>query len=196
MKDQHVTRRLNRRAFDVRPDEKRASLDPFLPPGRLVFVETGMLQRPRNAACEMSCGFPDRRSEGTVGNDWSDTGHEYTNRSNQMRAQLTETRRRRRILDFRSRRCPGCLCKRAFLIMRSRNDRNPLARNAKLPQISRRIGGGSGIFKERHYEGVGHRENYSNAKCKMQNANTAECKQNPLPVADERYLHFAICISY
>ena len=63
MKDQHVTRRLNRRAFDMRPDEKRASLDPLLPPGRLVFVETRMLQRPRNAACEMSRGFPDRRSE-------------------------------------------------------------------------------------------------------------------------------------
>ena len=28
MEHQHVTRRLNRRAFDVRPDEKRASLDP------------------------------------------------------------------------------------------------------------------------------------------------------------------------
>ena len=43
MKDQHITRRLNRRPFDVRPDEKRASLDPLLPAGRLVFVETRML---------------------------------------------------------------------------------------------------------------------------------------------------------
>ena len=103
MKDQDITRRLNRRPFDVRPDEKRASLDPLLPAGRLAFVETRMLQRPRNAACEMPRGFPDRRSEGTVGNDRSDTGHEYTNRSNQMRAQLAETCRHRRILDFRSR---------------------------------------------------------------------------------------------
>ena len=168
MKDQHITRRLNRRAFDVRPDEKRASLDPFLPPGRLVFVETRMFQRPRNAACEMSCGFPDRRSEGTVGNDRADTRHEYTNRSNQMCAQLAETRRGRRILDFRSRRCAGCLRQRAFLVMRSRDDRDPLARNAKRTKISRRIGGGSGILEERHDQRVRHRDHYFNSKCEMQ----------------------------
>ena len=95
MKDQHVTGRLNWRAFDMRPDEKRASLDTLLPPGRLVFVKSRVLQRPRDAACEVPSGFADGRSEGTVGNDGSDTRHEYTDRRNQMRTQFAETCRRR-----------------------------------------------------------------------------------------------------
>ena len=150
MEDQHVPRRLNRRAFDVRSDEKRAPLNPLLPAGGFALVETCMFQRSRDAACKMPRGFTDGRSEGTVGNDRADAGHEDTNRSNQMRAELAETRGGRGILDFRSRRCPGCLRKRAFLVMRSRDDRDPLARNAKLSQISCRTGGGSGIFEERH----------------------------------------------
>ena len=172
------------RPFDMRPDKKRASLDPLFPPGRLVFVETRVLQRPGNTAREMPTRLrPTRRSERTVGNNRSDTRHEYTNRRNQMRAELAETRAavaESSISDPGD--APDACASAAFIVsafaQRSRPARAQCQAFADLSphRRRRRLSSKSAITQE--HAASGSTTLIQNAKCKRSStqANAATCE--------------------
>ena len=156
MEDQYIAGGLNRSAVQMSPDQKRAAFDAFLPARSVGRLQPRAFQRPRDTTRQMPGCLANRRRERSVRDDWSYARHEYRNRSNEVRAKLSEPRRSPGIFDLGTWRSSGRLCKRTLFVVRPRHDRHTFARDTEFAQIPGRTSSGGGIIEQGHYQYVGH----------------------------------------
>ena len=152
--------------LNVGTDEDGALLDALLPAVSLRPIQSRMVKSPRQSTGDVTSCLSEARSERAIHNDGPDAGKNERDGGKKMRAQLTQPRRRGRVLNLRPGRCAGGLGQRPFFVVRSGDNRNPLARDAEASQVARGRGGCAGIFEEREDERV-------HVETVMQNAGNA-----------------------
>lgn len=136
--------------------ETRTPLDSQLPVLSAVFRHPCSLERSSNPAGEMACSFTKLGGQWTVRHNRTDTRHHDGDCSQEMSTEFTKPGGWRRILDFGSWRRTRFPRERDLLIVGPRDDRDPMAGDAQIPQRPRASRGGRGITEQRQNEWMRH----------------------------------------
>jgi hypothetical protein len=146
--DQRLARALDRNLIGMSTDEERAIPDAFFPTARLIAGQSGPLERSRDVAGNVPSRFTERGRERTVSDDRANARNDHSHGRSEVGREFTQARCRARILDFRAGRRSRRVRHDSFFVVAARDNRNPLARDAKRAERAGGRGGVARIWKE------------------------------------------------